>query len=110
TTITHVFDASELVDKVIIVDTDISEKKKIEEELIKAKEKAEAAAVAKQQFLANMSHEIRTPINAIMGIMHMLESTDHAEMRKKYIQLVNTASNNLLNIINDILDMSSLEA
>jgi PAS domain S-box-containing protein len=109
TTITPVTDELGNVEKAIIVDTDISEKKKIEEELITAKEKAEAAAISKQQFLANMSHEIRTPINAIMGIMHMLETTDQAETRRRYIQLVNTASNNLLNIINDILDMSKLE-
>ncbi|HXU27323.1 MAG TPA: response regulator [Bacteroidia bacterium] len=109
TTITPVKDEAGKLVRVIIVDTDISEKKKIEQELIKAKEEAEEAAVAKQQFLANMSHEIRTPINGIMGMMHMLENTEQAETRQKYLQLVNYASNNLLNIINDILDMSKLE-
>jgi PAS domain S-box-containing protein len=110
TTITPVVDETGTASRIIMVDTDISEKKKIERELIKAKEKAEAAAITKQQFLANMSHEIRTPINAIMGIMHMLENTNQTETRKKYMQLVNNASNNLLNIINDILDISKLEA
>ncbi|HXB40956.1 MAG TPA: response regulator [Bacteroidia bacterium] len=110
TTITPVIDETGSASRIIMVDTDISEKKKIEHELIKAKEKAEAAAITKQQFLANMSHEIRTPINAIMGIMHMFENTTQAKMRKKYMQLVNNASNNLLNIINDILDISKLEA
>lgn len=110
TTITPIADNEGKITRIIIVDTDITEKKKIEEELISAKEKAEAAAVTKQQFLANMSHEIRTPINAIMGIMHMLETTNQAETRKKYLKLVQNASNNLLNIINDILDMSKLEA
>ncbi|HTA61759.1 MAG TPA: response regulator [Bacteroidia bacterium] len=109
TTMTPIKDDAGNLVRIIIVDTDISEKKKIEQELIKAKEEAEDAAVAKQQFLANMSHEIRTPINGIMGMMHMLENTEHAETRKKYLQLVNYASNNLLNIINDILDMSKLE-
>jgi PAS domain S-box-containing protein len=109
TTMTPVKNEAGKLVRVIIVDTDISEKKKIEQELIEAKEEAEEAAVAKQQFLANMSHEIRTPINGIMGMMHMLENTEHAETRKKYLQLVNYASNNLLNIINDILDMSKLE-
>src|ERR1700756_1419928 len=109
TTMTPVKDEDGNLIRIIIVDTDISEKKKIEQELIKAKEEAEEAAVAKQQFLANMSHEIRTPINGIMGMMHMLENTEQAETRKKYLQLVNYASNNLLNIINDILDISKLE-
>ncbi len=109
TTITPIKDAANNISRIIIVDTDISEKKKIEQELIKAKEEAEDAAIAKQQFLANMSHEIRTPINGIMGMMHMLENTEQAETKKKYLQLVNYASNNLLNIINDILDMSKLE-
>ena len=109
TTMTPVKDEAGNLVRVIIVDTDISEKKKIEQELIKAKEEAEEAAIAKQQFLANMSHEIRTPINGSMGMMHILENVEHAETRKKYLQLVNYASNNLLNIINDILDMSKLE-
>jgi PAS domain S-box-containing protein len=109
TTMTPVKDEAGNLIRIIIVDTDINEKKKIEQELIKAKEEAEEAAVAKQQFLANMSHEIRTPINGIMGMMHMLENTEHAETRQKYLQLVNYASNNLLNIINDILDISKLE-
>jgi PAS domain S-box-containing protein len=110
TTITPVQDETGTTGQVIVVDTDITEKKIIEEELIRAKEKAEEAAVAKQQFLANMSHEIRTPINAIMGIMHMLENTEQAEARKKYVQLINSAANNLLHIINDILDISKLDA
>ncbi len=109
TTVTPVIDETNTINNVIIVDTDISEKKKIEHDLIRSKEKAEAAAVMKQQFIANMSHEIRTPINAIMGMMHMLENTEDATTRKKYLQLVNYASNNLLNIINDILDISKLE-
>ncbi|MGZ3862214.1 MAG: response regulator [Bacteroidia bacterium] len=109
TNITPVEDSQSTVQTIIIVDTDISDKKKIENELILAKEKAEAAAVTKQQFLANMSHEIRTPVNAIMGIMHMMENTHQPETRKKYMQLVNNASNNLLHIINDILDISKLE-
>ncbi|MGZ3903497.1 MAG: response regulator [Bacteroidia bacterium] len=109
TTITPVEYKEGTIETIIIVDTDISDKKKIENELILAKEKAEAAAVTKQQFLANMSHEIRTPVNAIMGIMHMLENTEQPETRKKYMQLITNASNNLLNIINDILDISKME-
>lgn len=109
TTVTPVIDKEGAIQTIIVVDTDISDKKKIENELILAKEKAEAAAVTKQQFLANMSHEIRTPVNAIMGIMHMLENTEQPDTRKKYMQLITNASNNLLNIINDILDISKLE-
>ncbi|MEO6302446.1 MAG: response regulator [Bacteroidia bacterium] len=109
TTITPVTDETNAIVKVIIVDTDINSRKKTEQELIRSKEKAEEAVITKQQFIANMSHEIRTPINAIMGMMHMLENTEDEEMRKKYLQLVNYASHNLLNIINDILDISKLE-
>jgi PAS domain S-box-containing protein len=109
TTITAIRDELGDLSRIIIVDTDISEKKKAERELIKAKKAAEEAAVTKQQFLANMSHEIRTPINGIMGMMHILENTEHPETRRKYLQLINVASNNLLHIINDILDISKLE-
>jgi PAS domain S-box-containing protein len=99
-----------LTEKLILVDTNITEKKKIEKELISSKEKAEQAALTKQQFLANMSHEIRTPLNAITGLVQMLKDTTLNNTQSRYLQLIQGASDNLLNIINDILDISKIEA
>ena len=84
--------------------------KENEEELIKAKEIAEEATKVKSNFLANMSHELRTPMNGILGMLHLLNDTQLTEKQSAYIGKVKTASNNLLNIINDVLDFSKIEA
>jgi len=70
----------------------------------------EKTAQIKQQFLANMSHEIRTPMNVIMGMLNMVNETKLNETQIDYIQTIQTASENLLNIINDILDLNKIEA
>lgn len=75
-----------------------------------AKEKAEQATMLKEVFLANMSHEIRTPMNAIIGFSDILAGRDLPEQEKEYISIIKTASENLLTIINDILDISKIEA
>lgn len=88
----------------------ITERKKIEQELFRAKEKAEESNRLKSAFLANMSHEIRTPLNAIVGFSNVLISTEDNEDRQKYINIIENNSTLLLQLINDILDLSKLEA
>ena len=89
---------------------DITENKKVEIELIKAKNIAEKAVHAKDNFLANMSHEIRTPMNAIIGFTDLLAQTNLNSQQREYVNNVQTAGENLLLIINDILDLSKIES
>ncbi|MDT8446194.1 MAG: PAS domain S-box protein [bacterium] len=90
--------------------TDISELRNTHQELLKAKLEAEAANRAKTEFLANMSHEIRTPLNAVIGFADILQAELSDEEHKRYVAIVQTASNSLLNLINDLLDLSKIEA
>ena len=94
----------------ILVMVDITERKKIENELKAAKKKAEDANVAKSQFLANMSHELRTPMNGIIGMGELLSISGVNEEQKGYVEGINISAENLLSIINDILDISKIEA
>lgn len=96
--------------KVIEYSIDITEKKQTETALLQAKVAAEAANVAKGLFLANMSHEIRTPLNGIIGMNHLAIQTTDDDKRRQYLNTVQSAAENLLDLLNDILDFSKIEA
>ncbi|RHO69424.1 two-component system sensor histidine kinase/response regulator [Parabacteroides sp. AF48-14] len=89
---------------------DITDRKKVEEELLNAKNKAEESNRLKSAFLANMSHEIRTPLNAIVGFSNILAMTDDAEEKEEYVHIIENNNVLLLQLINDILDLSKIEA
>lgn len=89
---------------------DITDRKKLEKDLYKAKEDAEAASKAKSEFLANMSHEIRTPLNAIMGFTDLLRNLIGNQQHINYLDSIKNGSKSLLTLINDILDLSKIEA
>lgn len=90
---------------------DITERKKTEEELIRAKEKAEESDKLKSAFLANMSHEIRTPMNGILGFAQLLKEPKlTGEEQQSYISIIEKSGARMLNIINDIVDISKIES
>ncbi|QHW01552.1 response regulator [Spirosoma endbachense] len=105
-----VYDAEGMLQYVVSSSIDISDRVQSQLRLQEAKELAEQAARIKENFLANMSHEIRTPLNAVIGFSNLLEVTPLNEEQAEFVKLVQTAGKNLLTIVNDILDISKIEA
>jgi CheY-like chemotaxis protein/HPt (histidine-containing phosphotransfer) domain-containing protein len=93
-----------------VIARDITLEKEFKEQLIIAKTNAEKTAELKSRFLANMSHEIRTPLNGIIGIINLLENTTLSHKQQVYIQAILSSSNQLMGIINDVLDLSKIDA
>ncbi|TAJ15120.1 PAS domain S-box protein [Marinilabiliaceae bacterium JC017] len=96
---------------VLAVGRNFTNRKKEEQELRDAKEKAESADRLKSSFLANMSHEIRTPLNAIVGFSNLLKDNDISVVEKReYVDIINKSSDDLMELINDIIDIAKIES
>jgi len=109
-TLSPIFDSNLEVVGLSKIIRDISDRKKMEAELIAAKQNAEAGNRSKSEFLANMSHEIRTPMNAVLGLTRLALETEMTDKQRDYLTKVQSSSQALLIILNDILDLSKIES
>ena len=107
---TTFYDRNRKLEGVFAAARDVTERKRVEAELLQTKGAAESASRIKSDFLASMSHEIRTPMNAIMGIADLLAKTSLSPEQDNFVQIFRRSGDNLLNLINDILDLSKVEA
>jgi two-component system sensor histidine kinase/response regulator len=107
---TPVYDARQRVVGTQAIFWDVTDRKRAEEALRKAREAAEAASRAKSTFLANMSHEIRTPMGAVIGMTELVLDTPLTAEQRDYLEIVRKSADSLLGVINDILDFSKIEA
>jgi PAS domain S-box-containing protein len=108
--ISPVFNRDGEITNFIAIKEDITEKKNIVNELVSAKEDAQAASRAKSEFISSMSHELRTPLNGVIGFSELLRMTPLNEEQQNYAETITSSANLLLGIINDILDFSKIEA
>ncbi|MBP6385236.1 MAG: PAS domain S-box protein [Pseudarcicella sp.] len=101
---------NDIIEEVSGIGRDITELKKYQREIVKAKDEAEHSLKIKERFLANMSHEIRTPMNGVIGMIDLLNDTALNDEQKDYVDTVKKSSETLLHILNDILDLAKIEA
>ncbi len=110
-TVAPIYIKSNVINNYVIITENITEKKKMLEELVAAKERAEESDRLKSAFLANMSHEIRTPMNSIIGFIGLLKKPDLSNPKKeKYLELIEKSGQRMLNTLNDLISISRIEA
>ncbi len=110
-TISPIFNNEGKITHFLAIKEDVTERNRLNQELVAAKEKAEESDRLKSAFLANISHEIRTPMNGILGFSELLKNPDlKHEARQRYIEVIEQSGSRMLNIINDIVDISKIEA